>query len=82
MVLTLYLGPDEDYRRIERTLSFDYLWGENYLLMSNVVMYKNVNDRAPDDATSFTKNDVMKFERITPYAWLITHNQGFACNLP
>lgn len=78
----IYLNVGQPSNVLERTLTFDYSWNGNYLLMRNVTMYKNQIDTAPDDATPFSQNEVVRFEMLTDKTYLIsTFRPTFACTL-
>ncbi|MEE3660528.1 FidL [Brenneria sp. g21c3] len=78
----IYINVGQPSNIIERTMMFDYSWNNNYLLMKNITMYKNPVDTAPDDATPFSQNEVVKFEMLTDKTYLVSSfRPSFACNI-
>ncbi|ATA24810.1 hypothetical protein BIY26_21605 [Brenneria goodwinii] len=78
----VYINVGQPSDIIERTMMFDYNWNNNYLLMKNITMYKSPIDTAPDDATPFSKNEVVKFEMLTDKTYLVSSfRPSFACSI-
>ena len=78
----IYINVGNPSDIIERTMTFDYTWNNNYLLMKNITMYKNPIDTAPDDATPFSQNEVVKFELLMDKTYLISSfRPSFACSI-
>ncbi|MCG8706998.1 hypothetical protein JHU04_000180 [Brenneria sp. 4F2] len=78
----IYINVGNPSDIIERTMTFDYTWNNNYLLMKNITMYKNPVDTAPDDATPFSQNEVVKFELLMDKTYLISSfRPSFACSI-
>ncbi|MCY9848977.1 MULTISPECIES: FidL [Pectobacterium] len=83
LVNGFYLGEDGVPLTIRRTFSFDSVWEGNRLVVNNIVINKNINDNAPDEAIPIlAENDVIQFEMLTKYAYLISTVQSkMACNI-
>ncbi|MFJ5453430.1 FidL [Pectobacterium jejuense] len=83
LVNGLYIGEDGVPLTIRRTFSFDSVWEGNRLVVNNIVMNKNINDNAPDEAIPIlAENDVIQFEMLTKHAYLISTVQSkMACNI-
>lgn len=78
-----YIGEDGVPLTIRRTFSFDSVWEGNRLVVSNIVMNRNINDNAPDEAIPIlAENDVIQFEMLTKHTYLISNVQSkMACNI-
>ncbi|MEI7247827.1 FidL [Pectobacterium carotovorum] len=83
LVNGFYIGEDGVPLTIRRTFSFDSVWEGNRLVVNNIVMNKNINDNAPDEAIPIlAENDVIQFEMLTKHAYLISTVQSkMACNI-
>ncbi|BES83745.1 hypothetical protein PEC302107_07530 [Pectobacterium araliae] len=83
LVNGFYIGEDGVPLTIRRTFSFDSVWEGNRLVVNNIGMSKNINDNAPDEAIPIlAENDVIQFEMLTKYAYLISTVQSkMACNI-
>lgn len=78
----IYIDVDKSADVLERTLTFDYSWNGNYLIMKNTNMFKNLADTAPDNATPYSKNEVIRFEMLTDKVYLVSaFRPTFACNV-
>lgn len=78
----IYIDVDKPANVLERTLTFDYSWNGNYLIMKNTAMFKNLADTAPDNATPYSKNEVIRFEMLTDKVYLVSaFRPTFACNV-
>lgn len=78
----IYIEVDKPADVLERTLTFDYSWNGNYLIMKNTALFKNVADTAPDNATPYSKNEVIRFEMLTNKVYLVSaFRPTFACNV-
>lgn len=78
-----YIGEDGVPLTVRRTFSFDSVWEGNRLIVSNIVMNRNINDNAPDGAIPIlAENEVIQFEMLTKHAYLISNVQSkMACNI-
>ncbi|KHN53942.1 hypothetical protein [Pectobacterium fontis] len=83
LVNGFYLKEDGVPLTIRRTFSFDSTWEDNRLIVRNITMTKNVNDKAPNDAIPLlAENDVIQFEMLTKHVYLISTVQSkMACNI-
>ncbi|UYA59166.1 hypothetical protein NAL19_936 [Pectobacterium sp. F1-1] len=83
LVNGFYLGKDGVPLTIRRTFSFDSVWEGNRLMVHNILINKNINDKAPNDAIPIlAENDVIQFEMLTKHAYLISTVQSkMACNI-
>ncbi|WP_409159675.1 FidL [Pectobacterium sp. B2J-2] len=83
LVNGFYLGEDGVPLTIRRTFSFDSAWEGNRLIVHNILINKNINDKAPNDAIPIlAENDVIQFEMLTKHAYLISTVQSkMACNI-
>ncbi|MFP1837910.1 hypothetical protein [Lonsdalea quercina] len=78
----IYIDVNKSADVLERTLTFDYDWNGNYLIMKNICMFKSSADTAPDNATPYSKNEVVRFEMLTNKVYLISaFRPTFACNV-
>ncbi|WP_139823920.1 hypothetical protein [Lonsdalea iberica] len=78
----IYIDVNKPADVLERTLTFDYSWNGNYLIMRNTAMFKNLVDTAPDNATPYSKNEVIRFEMLTDKVYLVSaFRPTFACNV-
>ncbi|MFP1740669.1 hypothetical protein [Lonsdalea quercina] len=78
----IYIDINKSSNVLERTLTFDYNWNGNYLIMKNICMFKSSADTSPDNATPFSKNEVVRLEMLTDKVYLINaFRPTFACNV-
>lgn len=78
----IYIDVNTPSEILERTFTFDYSWNGNYLIMKNTCMFKSSADTAPDNATPYSKNGVIRFEMLTDKVYLVNaFRPTFACNL-